>query len=317
MKRALLAGIDSYEAFDDLQGCVNDVEALTPLLRRQEDDTPNFQCLARTSVPEEVTRDALLADLDVLLATPADVALFYFAGHGTQVGTDVALTTHDGTAATPGITMAEILAKVATSPVTEIVIMLDCCFSGAAGAIPQLGVTAAALREGVSILTASRSEEMAAETEVGRGAFSTFLEGGLAGGAADTLGKVTIAGLYSYLDEAFGAWDQRPLFKAHVSRLIPLRIAEPPIEVDILRKLKEWFPYPDYDFPLDPSYEPEEDPQDPDHQAIFAGLQKCRAARLVVPIDEDHMFFAAMNSTGCRLTPLGRLYWKQVDEDRL
>ncbi|MBS1844265.1 MAG: caspase family protein [Actinobacteria bacterium] len=317
MKRALLVGIDEYDFVNDLAGCVNDVQAIAPLLARNEDGNVNFQCQTRTSAGERVTRASLLADLDGLLGTTADLALLYFAGHGDPVGGDVALVTQDATAATPGVTMAEVMTKIRNSPVGEVVILLDCCFSGAAGAIPQLGAEVASLRDGVSILTASRAEEGAAETEAGRGAFSTYLEGALAGGAADTLGKVTVAGLYAYLDEAFGAWDQRPLFKANVSRLVPIREAEPPIDRASLRKLKEWFPQPDFDFPLDPSYEPEADPDHPEHEAIFHGLQKLRAARLLVPIGEDHMYFAAMNSTGCRLTPLGRLYWQMVHEDRL
>jgi hypothetical protein len=317
MKRALLVGIDSYDALADLSGCVNDVQAIAPLLARNEDGNVNFQCQTRTSAGQRVTRDALLADLDGLLGSKADLALLYFAGHGAPVSGDVALVTQDATTTTPGVTMGEVMAKITTSPVGEVVILLDCCFSGAAGAVPQLGAEVASLRDGVSILTASRAQEGAAETDQGRGAFSTYLEGALRGGAADTLGKVTVAGLYSYLDEAFGAWDQRPLFKANVSRLVPIREAEPPIERASLRSLTEWFPDPTYEFPLDPSFEPEAEPDHPENEAIFDGLQKLRAARLLVPIGEDHMYFAAMNSGACRLTPLGRLYWQMVHGERL
>src|SRR5947209_14326513 len=38
--------------------------------------------------------------------------------------------------------------------------------------------------------------------------------GALDGGAADVLGKVTVASVYAYLSETFGPWDQRPTFKA-------------------------------------------------------------------------------------------------------
>lgn len=317
MKRALLIGIDHYDNFGDLAGCVNDVEAVVPLLGRNEDGCVNFQCETRTSDNERVTRDGLLADLDSLLGSPADLAVLYFAGHGAELPGDVALVTQDGTPATPGVAMGEVMAKVANSPVGEIIIILDCCFSGGAGGIPQLGVPVAALRDGVSILTASRSDEGAAETPAGRGAFSTYLEGALDGGAADTLGKVTIAGLYSYLDEAFGAWDQRPLFKGNVSRLVPLRVAEAPIEIEILRRLTEWFPDVDAEHPLDPTYEPTEEPKNEENEEIFSGLQKLRAARLVEPIGEDHMYYAALHSTACTLTRLGRLYWKLANDNRL
>src|SRR5919112_1286439 len=46
----------------------------------------------------------------------------------------------------------------------------------------------------------------------------------------------------AYVDQALGAWDQRPLFKSHVSRMLSLRNATPAIDVAILRRLPEWFP---------------------------------------------------------------------------
>ena len=112
MKRALLIGIDQYDSFNSLAGCVNDVDALEPLLNRNDDNSPNFDCQKRTSSTGGVTRDALLGDLDGLLGGGADVALLYFAGHGAASGADVALVTRDATAATPGIDISEVLAKV-------------------------------------------------------------------------------------------------------------------------------------------------------------------------------------------------------------
>ena len=137
MKRALLVGIDHYDRFGSLDGCGNDVNALEALLSRNEDNSPNFDCQKRTSLTGGVTRDELLGDLDGLVDTAADVALLYFAGHGAGTGTDVALVTRDGTPATPGIAFSEILAKVAGSGVREVILILDCCFSGAAGGIPS------------------------------------------------------------------------------------------------------------------------------------------------------------------------------------
>ena len=114
MKRALLVGIDRYDNFNDLGGCVNDVDAVDPLLSRNEDDSPNFDCQKRTSETGGVTRDLLLADLDALLAGGVEVAVLYFAGHGDEHPDDVALVTEDGTDGTPGIAFSEVLTKVAT-----------------------------------------------------------------------------------------------------------------------------------------------------------------------------------------------------------
>jgi hypothetical protein len=315
MKRALLIGIDHYDRFGSLSGCVNDANALEALLRRNDDNSPNFDCQKRTSATGGVTRDVLLGDLDALLDAAADVALLYFAGHGAGSGTDVALVTQDGTPATPGIAFAEILARVAVSSVREVILIVDSCFSGAAGRIPQLAGSASALRDGVSLLAASRSDQVAAETD--RGRFSTFLAGALDGGAADVVGRVTIAGLYSYLDESFGAWDQRPAFKANVDRLHELRRCRPAVPLPELRRISELFPSADHLLPLDPSYEPASEPRDPEHERVFTTLQKYRAAKLLEPVDASHMYFAAMESKACRLTPLGRHYWHVAQDGRL
>ena len=59
MKRALLVGIDDYDRFGGLNGCVKDVDALEGLLSRNEDNSPNFDCQKRTSLTGGVTRDEL------------------------------------------------------------------------------------------------------------------------------------------------------------------------------------------------------------------------------------------------------------------
>jgi hypothetical protein len=315
MKRALLVGIDQYDNFGGLDGCVNDVNALEGLLSRNEDNSPNFACQKRTSATGGVTRDALLGDLNALLGGGAEVALLYFAGHGAGSEADVTLVTRDGTRETPGIDFSQILGKVAASSVREVILILDCCFSGGAGGIPQLASSATTLRDGVSILAASRRDQVAAET--GRGVFSSFLGGALEGGAADVLGTVTIAGLYSYLDESFGAWDQRPAFKANVDRLHELRRCTPAVPLAELRQICDLFPVADHEFPLDPSYEPSAEPRNPVHELAFSTLQKYRAAKLVRPVGAEHMYFAAMESKACRLTPLGRHYWQVAKAGRL
>src|SRR5262245_46864519 len=139
MKRALLVGIDQYDNFNALGGCVNDVNAVEPLLSRNEDDSPNFDCQKRTGPTGGVARDALLGDLDALLAGGAEIAVLYFAGHGDGSGADVALVTKDGTNGTPGILFSEVMTRVVNSLVSEVIVILDCCFAGAAGGIPQLG----------------------------------------------------------------------------------------------------------------------------------------------------------------------------------
>jgi uncharacterized caspase-like protein len=318
MKRALLVGVDKYESAPPLNGCVNDVEALMPLLARNEDDSPNFSCVVRTSASESpVSRRNLLDSTESLLKPGADIALFYFAGHGQQVDNDVVLMSQDGRGSDLGVSMSEVLTKVQRSRVPEVLMILDCCFAGTAGGVPQLGTDAAALRSGVSILTASRGDQVSIETPEGRGLFSTYLCGALEGGAADVLGKITVAGIYAYLSESFGSWDQRPMFKANVDRLHEVRLSSPAVPFPELRRLPEFFETQYSLLPLDPSYEPTAEPRHPEHEAIFAILQRCRAAKLVEPVGEQHMYYAAMNKKACRLTPLGGLYWTMAKQDRI
>jgi hypothetical protein len=319
MKRALLVGIDYYENFQQLYGCANDAAAIHPLLQRNEDGGPNLDCRLASAddAATHVSRDRLKEMIRELLSGGAEFALLYFAGHGAPTDGGVALVTSDGTDGTPGVTFSEILAAINKSSVAEVTVILDCCFSGGATTIEALNNGLANLRNGLSVLTASRDDQVSMETAEGRGQFSTYLEGALNAGAADVLGRVNVSGLYSYLSESFGAWEQRPTFKANIDRLHDIRTCKPLVPLETLRRLTEWFPTPGYDYPLDPTYEPTANKEPHPNETIFAGLQKFRACRLVDPIGVEHMYYAAINSTGCRLTPLGKHYWSLVKAGRI
>lgn len=311
-RRALLVGNNIYANFGSLGGCISDVEALAPLLSRHEGGDPNFSCASAYNIGG----DELKKRVQSLLGPGADVALFYFAGHGADHEGDVSLCASDGTRTTPGLRMSELLGLVHQSPVTDVIILLDCCFSGDAGAIPQFGSGSAVLRSGISILGSSRGDQVSAEID-GRGLFTSLLQAALEGGAADVLGKVTVASVYAYLTELFSPWQQRPTFKANVDRPHDLRLCRPAVPTEMLRRLHRLFPTFDFEFRLDPSYEPDAEPRNPVHEADFALLQRCRAAKLVEPVGEEHMYFAAMRSKSCVLTPLGHHYWRMADLDLL
>ena len=315
MRRALLVGIDDYPAAP-LAGCVADAEAIAEVLRSNVDGSPNFDCQLLTAPPAAITRAALKKKISELFHQTTDLALFYFSGHGTENNLGGYLVTPDAATYDEGVPMADVLTMAHKSRIAEIVIILDCCSSGAFGALPTVDNDAATLREGISILTASRSNEAAVELS-GRGIFTALVCDALAGGASDVLGNVTVASVYTYVDELLGAWDQRPLFKAHVSRLLPLRRDRPAVDLATLRLLTTWFPTAETVFGLDPSFEPTEHPHDADHEEIFRQLQKCRDAKLIEPVGEEHMYYAALRSEGCRLTPLGRHYWRLASEGRI
>ena len=198
---------------------------------------------------------------------------------------------------------------------SERIIILDCCHAGAVGELFG-SLIDMPLKRGVSILAACRKEQSATERN-GRGLFTSHICDALSGGAADVRGLVNVPGIYSYVDEVLTLHEPRPLLKANVSELVPIRRAAPAVADEKLRKLTTYFPKMTHQFQLDPSFEPTAQPDHPVNEAIFADLQQYRAARLLTPDGEEHMFYAAMNSKTCSLTPLGQHYWLRVQAGKI
>jgi len=315
MRRALLVGIDGYPSAP-LSGCVADAQAISNLLSTNEDGSPNFECRRLLSSDSEVTRPALRQAMQQLFSNEADLTVLYFAGHGLLEDDVAYLVTQDAASYDAGLEMNEVLRMANSSKANEVVVILDCCHSGAFGNVPHIQGEHAGLRRGVSVLAASGRGQTADEV-AGRGVFTSLVCDALSGGAADVLGSVTVAGVYAYVDQLLGSWDQRPGLKAHVSRLAVIRKCGPQVSLSLLRRLPDYFLTADMELPLDPSYEPDACPEDADHESIFGDLQRLRAARLLTPVGEEHMYYAAMNSKGCCLTPLGQFYWRMAKQQRI
>jgi hypothetical protein len=81
--------------------------------------------------------------------------------------------------------------------------------------------------------------------------------------------------------------------------------------------LTELFPIKGQDFKLDLSFEPESDNPNDENVAKFKLLQKYNRINLVVPVDAEHMYFAAMENKSCKLTILGEHYWNLISKDRI
>jgi len=80
---ALLVGIDRYPApIPALRGCANDIDAIEAVLRGRLDD----RLLVRRLIDEAATRDGVVAGFreHLMSAGGDDVALFVFAGHGSE-----------------------------------------------------------------------------------------------------------------------------------------------------------------------------------------------------------------------------------------
>jgi hypothetical protein len=212
--------------------------------------------------------------------------------------------------------MSNILKLANESKAREVVILLDCCFSGLLGNPPAIDNTKVLIREGVSILTSGRGDQVSVESD-GSGVFTSLVVDALEGGAASVLGAVTSPAIYAYVEAALNAWDQRPLFKSHVSSVLELRRCTPPIERNILRRLPQLFPLPAEDFPLDPSYEPTSPTFDVGNGAKFRDLQALNRQHLVVPVGAQHMYDASQESKACKLTASGRYYWRLAKSQRI
>lgn len=315
MRRSLLVGINDYPK-QPLHGSVNDALQLSELLCRHEDGSPNFECRLLLDPPDKLNRRMLVQAVEDLLFTEADAAVFYFSGHGAIDKLGGYLITGDAQTYSDGYPMRDLLALANKSPVREVLVILDCCHSGAFGAVPELDVDHVILREGMAVLAASRSSEPSVEL-AGSGVFTTLVCAALNGGAADVLGRVTVGSIYSYVDLALGAWDQRPMFKANLSRFLPIRRCAPDVDSAILRLLPVYFETPDLELELSPSYEPDIEPHDEKLERTFEHLQVLRDARLLVPVGEKHLYFAAMNSKSCKLTTLGQFYWQLAKQGRI
>ena len=319
MRRALCVGIDAYP-FGQLNGCVSDAERLATTLKRNEDGSLNFDVRVLKapagSSTTIVTRSVLREAIGDLFKHPAEVALLCFSGHGAENDLGGYLVTQDARPFDPGVWMMEVIDMANRSKADEVVILLDCCHSGHLGNMPVVDNTKALLREGVSILTASRGNQVSVE-EGGGGVFTSLVVDALEGGAADILGNVSAAGIYAFVEAALGAWDQRPLFKAHTAQVIPLRRCASAVDIAIIRDLPTIFPLPAEELPLTPEFERSSPKKDEAKVIIMEKLQALNRVHLVVPVNAPHMFDAAMHNKACRLTAAGRYYWRLAKSSRL
>lgn len=315
MRRALVVGINEYPIVP-LHGCVNDANAISSVLESHSDGSPNFSVKLLTKPSDDITRSSLKESLVSLFASECDIALFYFSGHGLVSSTGGYIVTPDYDKYDEGISMHDILTLANQSKAKDKVILLDCCHSGAFGTPTITGGNVSQLAEGLSVLTASRDSESAMEIN-GSGVFTSLVVDALQGGASDLRGHITPGGIYSYVDQALGAWDQRPIFKTNVTRFTSLRTITPPVPLATIRKLCDYFPNPEDEHNLDPSYEFTESSADPVNVSILKDLQSFEGVGLVKPVNEEHMYFAAMNSKSCRLTALGFQYWRLVKEKKI
>lgn len=324
MKKALVVGINHYVHDSSLFGCVNDAHSVKSVLERHSDGSVNFdvRLLTGTGPTDLVTRGELKNAVSALFSSEGETSLFYFAGHGHVESTGGYLLTSDSARGDDGLPLGDILTLANNSRARNKVVVLDACHAGFAASL-TIAPEVAQLKDGMTILTASTAEQYATEVN-GAGVFTTLFVDALSGGAANLIGDITPGSIYAHIDQSLGPWEQRPVFKTNVKSFVSLRKAQPPIDLMELRRLLEFFPTPGFQYPLDPTFEPELNTRPagapapiPEHTRTFAILQKYNRVNLLVPVDAPHMWHAAMESKACKLTVLGEHYRRLVERNRI
>ena len=321
-RRALLIGIDQYDKISPLKGCVNDALAMQEVLERHENGNRNYDCRVLTSPGRKpITRRFLREQWTELFENFDGDVLFYFSGHGSPTNVGGYLVTQDGEPGDPGIAMNDLLVLANRSKAKSILLILDCCFGGDLGNPPNLQSDGsienqALLKEGLTILAASRPTQIASEL-AGHGVFTNLVLGALKGGASDIRGRVSAASIYAYVEQALGAWDQRPVYKSHADRLPPVRFCRAWVPDSLLRELPNIFPQSDSIFAMDPSFEITDPARKPENVELFDKFKVLRNARLLTTQEDKDLYYVALESKWVQLTPLGQFYWELVKRGRI
>lgn len=286
MRKALCVGIDSYAKVPDLHGCVNDANGVKAALERNGDGTLNFdtRLMCATSEASYITRADLKDAIQELFESDSELAVLYYAGHGSFDSLGGYLCTSEIERVDDGLSLNDVMGIVAQSKAQNKVVILDSCHSGFAASSTEMQ-NYSILHNGTTVLAACDEHQYSSE-ENGHGVFTSLLIEALYGGAMNLLGEVSPGSIYSYIDRSLGAWEQRPVFKANIKNFVSLRKNAPPIAISELRRITEFFKSPYEEFPLDPTYEPDKHESDTsevnkEHEAIFAILQRYVKLNLV------------------------------------
>jgi len=320
-KRALIIGIDQYDSVSSLSGCVADADAMADVLARNDDGTINFECRLLTSPgPTKITKGVLKQQWRELFQDFKDDVLFYFSGHGTPTDVGGYLVTQEGTLDEPGLAMSDLVTLGNNSSARTVLLILDCCFSGSAGNPPSLQSVGqedrTLLREGMTILAASRSTQVSMEVG-GNGLFTSLVVGALKGGASDVRGRVSAASVYAYAEAALGAWDQRPLYKSHAAHLNPVRTCEAKVSDALIRELPNYFPSPHHEFRLDMTFEETNKSAIAQNVVVFKKFKQLQIAGLLKPKVGSDLYWTAERSDYVILTTLGKFYFQLVSDGRI
>ena len=209
-KRALLIGAGNFPRARELTGLRTPLADARDLERElQKPDICGFE----TSRLSDPTVQAAQESIDLLFsgATHEHLVLLYFSGHGTLSETGVLhLCVHDtrlDLLNSTAVSLAWIRNLIDQTRAAQVVILLDCCYSGAArgslkGDVPTILQTNLGQGRGKYLVTSSTAIQPSAELEGDQNSlFTKWLIHGISTGAADANndGSITVDELFRYV----------------------------------------------------------------------------------------------------------------------
>ena len=221
-KRALIIGVSEYDSgtVQGLEFCRNDGKKMEEVLR-----SINYEVAENSGLIGYVKfgemRDAIYDFFDRSKARADDILLLYYSGHGVpDTDGDIYLSTSEIDPNEPyrrGFSFNELTKMINNSPSAKIVVVLDCCYSGAAriskGTEESVATLATAKidektsqlqnNKGICLLAASQAAQEAYALKEGEHSIFTYhLLDGLKGKAVDPKGNVTAESLGKYVHRA-------------------------------------------------------------------------------------------------------------------
>lgn len=213
---ALIVGVSEYgEGFEPLPGSLRDVQAMDAILKNA--DRGAFQ----TQALENCDRSTLEANIEQFFRgkSPDDVLLFYFSGHG-DLGSGGMLNQHlhfctrnttkqDKRLVESSALSASFLKRqMDLSKSRQIIVILDCCYSGAIGDLLKKGdeeIDYGELQaEGRVILASSSAAKVSLQAKDGLSLYTRYLIEGMEGAAYPGQGAwIAARSLHEYADRRF------------------------------------------------------------------------------------------------------------------
>lgn len=243
MRKAFVLGFKHYIRIGNFDSVVNSAEAIAHQLTTNRGRDKNFDVNLWTDRRKSPYTDSESIETAIsdffAQGTKDDVAMFYFVGHGGKKDGKQCIIFPGQYVRNYYIPMSWLLQKAQDSPIGNIIIVLDCCFSGAMGGRGY----SKQLRPGISILTSTSEdlEAMAFDNRVEKYTlFSGLFKEALMGRGGDKTGVVSLASIYHFVCQSLGHVHQ-PALRCNADLFIPIKFLRTNFDDDDVRIIHDGF----------------------------------------------------------------------------